>query len=266
VSSTNVTNQQFVRVDFYRLGGGEYQYLGSVNTPAVADQGNTRFFTYVLPDAQFAALPTSFETQQPAIATGDNVIAIGVRANGSGLVTGTATVIGSQLSTISIPVTGCRLVSRATSRSPARPPASARSSTGPASIQVNPGTVCTVTPNNSSPAPGTGLIFTPTPNAPFNVTAGAAGTTTTGTTINYTGWTDAHVAISGLPAGFRDHASGDGLWSERHVPTDTRTARSPRWPRVRTRSARRAHPVPNGRWVHDGCDASSSCPTCRTTR
>ena len=200
VSSTNVTNQQFVRVDFYRLANGEYQFLGSVNTPAVADQGNTRYFTYVLPDAQFAATPTALETQQAPVATGDNIIAIGVRANGSGLVTGAATVIGSQLSTISIPVTG--LPSGVSGNVTVSCPTAGinQTLTGPASIQVPAGTQCTITPNNSSPAPGTGLIFTPTPNAPFTVTSGAAGSTVTGTTINYAGGQTLNVTINGLPS------------------------------------------------------------------
>jgi hypothetical protein len=72
--------------------------------------------------------------------------------------------------------------------------------TGPATIQVAPGTVCTITPANSSPAPGTGLIFTPTPTAPFTVTAGVSGSTTSATTINYAGGQTLNVVITGLPS------------------------------------------------------------------
>jgi hypothetical protein len=202
VSNTNVTNQQFVRVDFYRLTAGEYQYLGSVSTPAVADQGNTRYFTYALPDAQFAATPTAFETQQPAVTSGDNIIAIGVRSNGSGLVTGAATVIGSQLATVTIPVTGLPSGVAGNITVTCTDGVNAPTTqviTGPTSIQVNPGTVCNYTAGNSSPAPGTGLIFTPTPTT-GTVTAGAvAGSTATGTAINYSGGQTLNVAISGLP-------------------------------------------------------------------
>lgn len=202
ISNTEVTNQQFVRVDFYRLSGGEYQYLGSTTNAAVADQGITRFFTFNLPENQFAGLPTAFETQQPAIQNGDNIIAIGVRANGAGVVTG-ATIVGSNLASISIPVAGlpsgvsANITVTCTN---AGNTVLTQVLTGPATIQVPVGTVCSVAPGNSSPAPGTGLIFTPTPSNPFNVTAGIAGSTTTATTVNYAGGQTLNVVINGVGA------------------------------------------------------------------
>lgn len=96
VSNTNVTNQAFVRVDFFRLsaatadfGNTHWQYLGSANTAATADVGNlgtARAFTFTLPDAQYAKRPNALETTQSPAATGDVIIAIGVRSNGAGLV------------------------------------------------------------------------------------------------------------------------------------------------------------------------------------
>jgi hypothetical protein len=202
VSNTEVANQQFARVDFYRLSGGEYQYLGSTTNAAVADQGITRYFTFNLPENQFAGLPTAFETQQPAIANGDNIIAIGVRTNGSGVVTA-ATIVGSNLASISIPVAGlpsgvsANITLTCTN---AGNTVLTQVLTGPATVQVPVGTVCTYTAGNSSPAPGTGLIFTPTPNTQQTVTAGIAGSTTTGTTINYAGGQTLSVVINGIGA------------------------------------------------------------------
>jgi uncharacterized protein YjdB len=100
VSNTNVTNSPFGRVEFYRLSttgipnataplnGQHWQYLGSTSTAIPADQGNTRYWTYTLPDNQYASLPTAFETQQSPAVIGNDIIAIGVLAsNGSGFVT-----------------------------------------------------------------------------------------------------------------------------------------------------------------------------------
>jgi hypothetical protein len=86
-SSTNVTNSPFARVDFYRLNGANYEYLGSSTTAAAADQGNERNWTYTLAASAFASTPTSISTQQSAPQIGDVMIAIGVRSNGAGLVT-----------------------------------------------------------------------------------------------------------------------------------------------------------------------------------
>jgi hypothetical protein len=96
-SSTNVSNSPFSRVDFYRLTGGEYQYLGSQTTPASADQGTERNWTYTLPNSAFANTPTSISTQQAGIQIGDAVIAIGVRSNGAGLVTDDAVIGGNAI-------------------------------------------------------------------------------------------------------------------------------------------------------------------------
>lgn len=106
VSNTNVTNQAFVRVDFFRLsaatadfGQSHWQYLGSANTAATADVGTLgtdRAFTFTLPDAQYAKRPNSLETTQSPAGTGDVILAIGVRANGAGLAT-TGTIGGQAI-------------------------------------------------------------------------------------------------------------------------------------------------------------------------
>ncbi|WP_291164592.1 Ig-like domain-containing protein [Gemmatimonas sp. UBA7669] len=106
VSNTNVTNQAFVRVDFFRLsaatadfGQTHWQYLGSANTAATADVGTLgtdRAFTFTLPDAQYAKRPNSLETTQSPAGTGDVILAIGVRANGAGLAT-TGTIGGQAI-------------------------------------------------------------------------------------------------------------------------------------------------------------------------
>ncbi len=98
VSNTNITNSPFGRVEFYRLSaaipgasaplnGQNWQYLGSSSIAIPADQGNTRYWTYTLPDNQYASLPTSFETQQTPAVIGNDIVAIGVLSNGSGFVT-----------------------------------------------------------------------------------------------------------------------------------------------------------------------------------
>ncbi|MBA3917810.1 MAG: hypothetical protein C0516_04390 [Gemmatimonas sp.] len=112
VSNTNVTNQAFVRVDFFRLsaatadfGQAHWQYLGSANTAATADVGNlgtARAFTFTLPDAQYAKRPNALETTQSPVQTGDAILAIGVRANGAGLAT--SSVIGGNA--INLNITG----------------------------------------------------------------------------------------------------------------------------------------------------------------
>ncbi|MBL0937325.1 MAG: Ig-like domain-containing protein [Gemmatimonadaceae bacterium] len=112
VSGTNVTNQAFVRVDFFRLsaatadfGAQHWQYLGSANTAATADVGTLgtdRAFTFTLPDAQYAKRPNSLETTQAPVQIGDAILAIGVRANGAGLAT--SGVIGGNA--INLTITG----------------------------------------------------------------------------------------------------------------------------------------------------------------
>jgi len=103
VANTNVSNSPFARVEFYRLDGAvgadaalatTWQYLGSVTQGIPADQGATRYWTYVLPDAQYASLPTSFEEQQAAAANGDVIVAIGVRTGGTGFITAGTTIGG----------------------------------------------------------------------------------------------------------------------------------------------------------------------------
>jgi len=110
VSNTNVTNQAFVRVDFFRLsaatadfGQAHWQYLGSANSAATADVGNlgtARAFTFTLPDGQYAKRPNALETTQSPVQTGDAILAIGVRANGAGLAT--SGVIGGNAINLSI--------------------------------------------------------------------------------------------------------------------------------------------------------------------
>jgi len=84
-------------VDFYRLTGGQYQYLGSQTTAAAADQGSERNWTYTLPAASFANTPTSLNTQQPAVQIGDAIMAIGVRSNGAGLATENGVIGGNAI-------------------------------------------------------------------------------------------------------------------------------------------------------------------------
>ena len=95
ISNTNVTNQAFVRVEFFRFNAtsGQYEYLGQQSNVASADQGTTRFWTWTLTTADYAKRPTSLETSQSVAALNDNIIAVGVRSNGAGLAT-SAIVIG----------------------------------------------------------------------------------------------------------------------------------------------------------------------------
>jgi uncharacterized protein YjdB len=103
-SNTEVTNTPFVRVDFYRArSGGNFEYLGSVANPAAADQGTTRWWTYNLPESEFAFRTNDLSTRQDAGQPGDEYIAIGVRSNGAGLVT---EVTGEAQRTLQITVTG----------------------------------------------------------------------------------------------------------------------------------------------------------------
>ncbi len=94
IANTNVTNSPFSRVEFYRLTGGTtWQYLGSTATAIPADQGATRYWTYVLADVNYAGLPNEFETRQAPAADADNIVAVGVRDGGAGFITG-QTIIG----------------------------------------------------------------------------------------------------------------------------------------------------------------------------
>ncbi len=97
VANTNSINAPFTRVDFYRrstVDVNQLQYLGSVTTAIPADGGATRYWTYLLPDNSYAALPSNFGTRQANVTAADEVIAIGVRSTGEGLIT-QATVINA---------------------------------------------------------------------------------------------------------------------------------------------------------------------------
>ncbi|MFN8717477.1 MAG: Ig-like domain-containing protein [Gemmatimonadaceae bacterium] len=96
-SSTNVTNSPFSRVDFYRLNGSQYEYLASATTPAAADQGSERNWTYTVASSSFANTPTALQTIQRPVQVGDAIIAIGVRSNGAGLVTPAGVIGGNAL-------------------------------------------------------------------------------------------------------------------------------------------------------------------------
>lgn len=169
VSNTNVTNQAFVRVDFFRLsaatadfGQSHWQYLGSANTAATADVGTLgtdRAFTFTLPDAQYAKRPNSLETTQSPAGTGDVILAIGVRANGAGLAT-TGT-IGGQA--IQINVTGL----------PAGAPANLTISNGSGYTQA-------VTGSGIYTVPTAGTYFVTGQNTTFNNQTYSVGSITPG--------------------------------------------------------------------------------------
>ena len=108
VSNTNVTNPQFVRVDFFRqntTAGNQWEYLGSSSGVASADQGNTRFWTWTLTTSDYAKTPTSLETAQRVATINDNILAIGTRANGAGLATQATLIGGSAINFNSITFT-----------------------------------------------------------------------------------------------------------------------------------------------------------------
>lgn len=97
-ATTNTINSPFTRVDFYRLTGAQrYEYIGSVAGSAAipADQGSTRYWTYLL--VNYAPLTNNFSTAQTAAASFDNIVAVGVRTTGEGLVTPLVTVAGSAI-------------------------------------------------------------------------------------------------------------------------------------------------------------------------
>lgn len=201
VSNSNVTNQAFVRVDFFRLsqatadfGQAHWQYLGSANTAATADVGNlgtARAFTFTLPDAQYAKRPNSLETTQSPVQTGDAILAIGVRANGAGLAT--SSVIGGNA--INLTFTGL--------------PAGGQ---GSATISDGAGYNVTVTGNGIYTVPGaagttyfiTGNNVTVN-NVGYASTSGIQAVSVTGltsVTVNYaTAATQINITTSGLQSG-----------------------------------------------------------------
>ena len=103
-STTNTINAPFTRVDFYRRGTSAtgnnafntatLQYLGSTSSAASADQGTTRFWTYLAP-ATLAPLTNNFSTAGTAVAAFDNIVAVGVRATGEALATQQMTINGT---------------------------------------------------------------------------------------------------------------------------------------------------------------------------
>ena len=108
VSNTNVTNPQFVRVDFFRqnpLASSQWEYLGSSSGVASADQGTTRFWTWTLTTTDYAKTPTSLETTQRVATINDNIVAIGTRSNGAGLATQPTLIGGSAINFNSITFT-----------------------------------------------------------------------------------------------------------------------------------------------------------------
>lgn len=92
-SPTNAPNAPFVRVDFYRLdaGGTWWNYLGSSASPVGTDQGTYRSWLWSLPDASFLTDWTG--AAQGATTAGDVMIAVGITAGGSGLVTAATTMV-----------------------------------------------------------------------------------------------------------------------------------------------------------------------------
>lgn len=97
--NTNVPNPPFVRTDFYRLNSttSQYEYLGSASAAAQTDIGSDRFWTWTLTADLYAKTPTDLSTTQPQVALNDNIIAIGVRANGAGLMAPATTIGGASI-------------------------------------------------------------------------------------------------------------------------------------------------------------------------
>jgi hypothetical protein len=93
---TNATNSPFVRVDFYRqtTTTDQLQYLGSSTQAINGDGGTVRYWTYLLPDGQYASNPANLHIQQTAVVPGDVIVAVGVSATGEGLVTQRVTIGG----------------------------------------------------------------------------------------------------------------------------------------------------------------------------
>lgn len=103
--NTNVPNPPFSRVEFFRFnaGTGLYEFIGQALAAAQSDQGTTRFWTWTLTTDAYAKTPTALETTQRQVAVNDQIIAIGVRANGAGLATNPAgTIIGGEAVNISV--------------------------------------------------------------------------------------------------------------------------------------------------------------------
>lgn len=101
-ATTNTINPPFARVDFYRRGtvdtsfsftsSSTLQYIGSSTSAVSADEGTTRYWTYVAP-ATLASLSNNFSTANSAVGPADAIIAIGVRSSGEALAS-QQTVIG----------------------------------------------------------------------------------------------------------------------------------------------------------------------------
>lgn len=89
VSPTNAPNPPFSRVDFYRrviaAGVDHWSYLGSVTVPVGSDQGTYRSWVYALPNASFVA--DWMGVAQVAVAAADQIMAVGVNANGDAVAT-----------------------------------------------------------------------------------------------------------------------------------------------------------------------------------
>ncbi len=89
VSPSNTPNAPFARVDFYRLandGVSDYwSYLGSSSSPIATDQGTYRSWVYNAPATFVNAWDGS--DPQAAVASGDEIVAVGVTAAGDGLAT-----------------------------------------------------------------------------------------------------------------------------------------------------------------------------------
>ncbi|HYW31359.1 MAG TPA: Ig-like domain-containing protein [Gemmatimonas sp.] len=213
VANTNTQNQAFVRVDFFRLtqtttddpyfGGQNWQYLGSATTAAVADvglAGTSRAFTFTLSDANLAARPTSFETKQSNPVIGEQFIAIGVRANGAGLVTGAATLGGTALGiNVSFVGTPAGQTAPLANIAITGPGGFTATATGTGAVLVPTLGSYTVTANNVSNAQNTQYICSPSTQ---NVTVANTNVVTAVPAITCTAQVfAAAVAVTGLGTG-----------------------------------------------------------------
>jgi len=85
VAPSNVINSPFTRVEFFRLQGGQWEYIGQSAQAIAGDGGSIRYWTYLL--TTYANTPTSLNDVQRAAQTGDLIAAVGVRSTGEGLLT-----------------------------------------------------------------------------------------------------------------------------------------------------------------------------------
>ena len=122
-ATTNSINAPFTRVDFYRRGTGNctpsavvataaafnctqnLYYIGSSTSAVSADQGATRFWTYLAPTT-LAPTYWSAETASTAVVPFEAVFAVGVRLTGEALSTPALVLTGTAINITTITNTG----------------------------------------------------------------------------------------------------------------------------------------------------------------